>query len=480
MNMWNGTIVSWTLAILFSTTHLQAQSSDWSVPIRLDADSFYKDYPAMAIGRDGRIFVVWETRNQPEDHLKAQIFFTTYDGQVWSQAEAITDTGRMDWTPDIAVDTLGNPHVVWGEYQTGEVYHQCFEGTQWSTPENISNMSGGSYYPRIAIDRLNRIHVVWHDNAGGGDKVLYRSFDGTTWSPTFTISDTLLNSLFPRLCTDSQGNLHVTFGSATYPELHQEIFYRNCQGGTWAPITRITMDSVQSYSPDIAVLSNHRPVIVWGQVLLPWPLRRVYWSRSDMGGEWQSPIPIADTSESVYPSIGVDSQDNVHVAWELRNRVNKPTRIMYSSHVKGQWSSPSDITGQVGNSGRVALKVDQQDDCHVLWAGTPYGIYYSRRTSTVNEVRNESDSPATLSLEQNYPNPFNGRTIIRYYVGKRGLVTLKVYDLLGREVKTLVNTERAGGSYSVTFDASEFSSGVYFFQLRRTEQVMTIRALHVR
>ena len=75
-------------------------------------------------------------------------------------------------------------------------------------------------------------------------------------------------------------------------------------------------------------------------------------------------------------------------------------------------------------------------------------------------------SPQQYKLFNNYPNPFNPTTIIKYQVPKDGLVTLKIYDELGREVKTLVNQYLSKGSYSINFNASSLASGVYFYQLR--------------
>jgi len=81
---------------------------------------------------------------------------------------------------------------------------------------------------------------------------------------------------------------------------------------------------------------------------------------------------------------------------------------------------------------------------------------------------------SSFSLEQNYPNPFNPSTVIKYsipqnteYSPRRMLpTTLKVYDILGREVATLVNKQLKSGNYEVNFDASNLTSGVYFYRLQ--------------
>lgn len=83
--------------------------------------------------------------------------------------------------------------------------------------------------------------------------------------------------------------------------------------------------------------------------------------------------------------------------------------------------------------------------------------------SNVKTVSNEI--PDGYSLSQNYPNPFNPVTTIDYTIPRQGLVTLKVYDILGREVRTLVKEVKAIGNYTVNFDGSKFTSGMYFYKL---------------
>jgi len=78
----------------------------------------------------------------------------------------------------------------------------------------------------------------------------------------------------------------------------------------------------------------------------------------------------------------------------------------------------------------------------------------------------EISVPLEFELSQNYPNPFNPSTSIRFSVANSGLVQLKVYDILGKEVTTLVNEQREAGRYEVQFDGSKYSSGVYFYEIK--------------
>jgi glutathionyl-hydroquinone reductase len=85
--------------------------------------------------------------------------------------------------------------------------------------------------------------------------------------------------------------------------------------------------------------------------------------------------------------------------------------------------------------------------------------------STVGVGANYNVDKQDYHLYTNYPNPFNPRTVISYRLAFNSKVTLKVYNLLGEEVTTLVNDEKSAGEYRVVFDASHLSSGVYFYTL---------------
>ena len=76
-------------------------------------------------------------------------------------------------------------------------------------------------------------------------------------------------------------------------------------------------------------------------------------------------------------------------------------------------------------------------------------------------------------MEQNYPNPFNPSTRIKFSIPQSDFVSLKVFDILGNEVTTLVNEQRAPGAYEVTFDAGSLASGVYVYTLTAGDFVQT-------
>lgn len=83
-------------------------------------------------------------------------------------------------------------------------------------------------------------------------------------------------------------------------------------------------------------------------------------------------------------------------------------------------------------------------------------------------------APSSYALKQNYPNSFNPSTVISYVLPWAGMVTLKIYNLFGQEVMTLVNETKEVGSHKAQFNASQFASGVYFFELT-AEKFSSIR-----
>jgi hypothetical protein len=101
-------------------------------------------------------------------------------------------------------------------------------------------------------------------------------------------------------------------------------------------------------------------------------------------------------------------------------------------------------------------------------------------TTSLVSVEGQNNSNFQFSLSQNFPNPFNPTTTIKYKIPKRSFVTIKIYDILGNEVATLVNEEKIQGSYEVKFDGISLTSGIYFYQLKtdsffKTKKMMMLK-----
>ena len=104
-------------------------------------------------------------------------------------------------------------------------------------------------------------------------------------------------------------------------------------------------------------------------------------------------------------------------------------------------------------------------------AGVFYVAFARVSGSTENTLENNTGvndqtvKPESFELSQNYPNPFNPSTRINFTITQRSLVTLKIYNVLGKEVSTLINSEKEAGTYNVNFNAGQLSTGIYFYKL---------------
>ena len=121
---------------------------------------------------------------------------------------------------------------------------------------------------------------------------------------------------------------------------------------------------------------------------------------------------------------------------------------------------------------KAGFRLVDGDSCFTVWSqkngGSGNNIWASGGCSTqitIGIENNGNEIPAQFKLEQNYPNPFNPVTDIKFSIPKTGFVKLIVYDILGREIKTLVSENLAAGNYKYDFDASGIASGVYFYRL---------------
>jgi hypothetical protein len=185
-------------------------------------------------------------------------------------------------------------------------------------------------------------------------------------------------------------------------------------------------------------------------------------------------------------SFTYDKNDNcILEAWMIANGNNLEnwSRIFYEYddnnnliHLYGEeWENGEWIPGNE------LLKVTNPDGILFGYLDKEIFLYYSKPTS----VESEKIVSNGFNLVQNYPNPFNPSTTIKYNLPKEGKVAIRVYDILGREVITLVNEYKQAGNYIVTWNGkdafgSEVSSGVYFYNIRYNEQSLTKKMMLIR
>jgi hypothetical protein len=163
--------------------------------------------------------------------------------------------------------------------------------------------------------------------------------------------------------------------------------------------------------------------------------------------------PVSPDSGEVELEIDVETQSYpITLSWEL----NPENGITYS--FIGD-SGVGKISNIKSGFGKASFNQIRNNKIHLF--------------ASAEKISNSSNLPTVYELMQNYPNPFNPTTIIKYSLPKVSNVKLTVYDILGREVTTLVNEQQQSGSYEVKWDASRVSSGIYFYQFKTKDYVDT-------
>ena len=126
-----------------------------------------------------------------------------------------------------------------------------------------------------------------------------------------------------------------------------------------------------------------------------------------------------------------------------------------------------------GNWNNVSGQINSSNNTITISSSQLYSFYTIESSSATAVDKTKNELPEKYILEQNYPNPFNPSTTIKYSIPVGGLVTLKVYSIIGKEVRTLVSSEQSAGTHTVNFDASDLASGIYLYTLTANSFIQT-------
>jgi len=309
-------------------------------------------------------------------------------------------------------------------------------GATWSTPVNITNNTGHSNTPCVEIF-MNNIYLTWADNshtAPAFDNMdiffKWSSDGGVTWQDSINLSDNPETSSRPRICT---------------------MPFVTLQGVAWLEFTVVWYD----YSTGDAEILARK------------------------GKHFIIPVELTSFTSEV-------TGNDVLLKWATASETNNKGFEVQRSRNDGRWKTEDgkfirqsvnedewDVIGFVEGKGTTTEEQKYSFTDNNLMPGN-----YSYRLKQIDfdgtfeysEII-EADilSPDEFYLAQNYPNPFNPATTISFEVGHPTFVTLKVYDMLGNEVATLVDEYKPAGKYKVDFSAESLASGVYYYELKADE-----------
>jgi hypothetical protein len=169
---------------------------------------------------------------------------------------------------------------------------------------------------------------------------------------------------------------------------------------------------------------------------------------------------------------------SAHLSWVPASDDHTPSVALTYDLALFLNDAPVEIPRQLPQPGNISAVTEWLltglQEGHYEWTLSAVDAAYIGGPAAIGEftvgVQTSSESndnlPRIYNVEQNYPNPFNPATTIKYSIPNAGLVTLKVFNVIGEEVATLVNEIKQAGNYDVRFIATNLSSGVYFYKLQ--------------
>lgn len=360
-----------------------------------------------------------------------------FSGNEWTLYNKYNSGLTSNVINDIEIDKNGILWIATGNYldlasglNTGGV--STFDGeNNWGRFSRLNSGVPQDYVTSIEIDKNN---VKWIGCRSGGGLVKYND---KNWEKV-TFIDNRYSSNVMDMKIDRDGKLFVIL------EYGDFIYF---DGVTWKSV---------KFTSDLSEMTN-----------ISFDSENNIWV-----GYKNGIIKFYSEGYTIYSSNNSCIPNDISVQWV---EVDAEDNIWFSSNLYGitKWNEMDCASYNSENSGLIGKNVRYFyiDENNTKWI-SDYGLSLFNENGIVNIE--EKIIPKKYQLYQNFPNPFNPMTTIKYsipnvetlHATSQQNVTLKVYDLLGREIKTLVDGTQIAGNYEVTFDGSNLSSGIYFYRLR--------------
>ena len=407
---------------------------------------------------DNALHMVWSTQDANSDY---KTYYRKLSNDQWGSQENVTDGSLVGGFPTVSTSTnrvhvsfntgqYSDPALNLGDAKTRDKYYST-----WQTSQLV--YSPQSFRERVHAGSTKLFDFYYQLEAGLGQytSALYvknRDLGSASWSSPVQLNYGADVYNIVSASNSSDGKTHIVYSG-------DEINYRNFDGSNWSS----EYDIGNGYAtPQISASSNDL-YIIWGG---NYGTNYVYYRQFDA-----APLPPQNLSIGANPGNGL-------------------VRLMWTANTEADLSQ-YEIWRKIDEEGTGWLKIGLTTntyyiDSEMLYAPTG-GLVHSHykikardltnhysdysnevvsRTEPMNKKSGKEIVSNEYNLDSNYPNPFNPSTKISYSIKNEGLVILKIYDILGKEVATLVNENKPAGNYEIEFNASDLPSGMYIYKIQ--------------
>lgn len=344
-------------------------------------------------------------------------------------------------------DGLGNVYAASGRTSAGGpiLYKSTDNGTSWNPDTaGVSLLRTGVFF----LDEAGGQHLGTSQWGGSFPSLLFTKPLGGSWALDTAGFQSTVYSFSYSIASDKHGYLYVTgsyFNGYGGAQVNARVMRRPIGGGAWVPDTTGLPASV-NYLSRLAPDKNGNMMGTAGGSLY----RRT-------SGTWQT-VSLPSQAVSNFYSLDKFSVDSSGAIFASFTDFSGGQGVYFTTNGGTSWT----FAGL--DSLTITQLISYGDSTYV---STLNGLYIlQRKAAGATGIANATVTPMTYALFQNYPNPFNPTTAIDFQLAAKSRVTLKVFDILGREVETLIDGEMGTGLHQVTFDASKFASGIYFYRIQ--------------
>lgn len=392
--------------------------------------------------------------------------------QLAFQIETVS-TGYFYGPLDVALDSEDQPHINYHSHSQEDQIHAYKSNGNWIL-DRIEDVGHDGWDNAIVLDSADRVHTSSIDPVSfGGVGLEYAYNEGSSWHVEAVGSGDLMYANATSLAIDILERPHISY----HNDVTQDLMHAVKRNGIWV-ITAVDTEGNTGLFSSLVINAANFPMISYYQHL--GDDRGVVKLASLQNSGWV--INTVDTLHNVQisfsgarnlTSLALDSKGNPHIGY------SDASVIKHAWRQGDVWQTQTvlDVSGTNNTLGQLtSLKLDKADHPHIAYyeisSDEPLvGIIKYARSLTSTDSETEAMPKESLELYPNSPNPFRDYTTIRYSLARPSMVSVNVYDLLGRQRVTQPQGYQQAGTYTLTLSSLHLPSGTYLYQLQTDQSV---------